>query len=410
MALLLVLLSAGCGGGAADAETTTEARTTAPGAAKSRNSNSFTKVAIEETTIPAKIIEPSNTPLPSGVSSLGEGGEGYSFEQFFAAAPEELYFRQDTYDDDGNYTATIVRRSLDSSDTTSEFYMSDSIYFSGITSENIFITEYSNIYMISRKTKTKTLLEEDICGIAFYNPANQTLYYGEDVYDDQENWQRVLVRAKNLATGKVTDLYPSEYGYAAFFGFAGKYVYCYINYADIVLMIDESLKAEELAFVEDSFGHDFSRFSLENFEPWYAPYAFRMRPKYVAFQGQLYFLERAGNWTYNFYRMKPDGSGKKLLRKDTHLRSLCATNGKLYGLAEYILDEPEDYKDTECVLHELDAEGKPLSSLHRESFGMNGGHIAYAVGDLLVLGVQGWESNIQYYSGIYDTRTGKFYS
>lgn len=82
----------------------------------------------------------------------------------------------------------------------------------------------------------------------------------------------------------------------------------------------------------------------------------------AAWDEWYYYVEwEEGHDELSLYRMKKDGSGKELLRKDTNIYQLLCVGDRMFALAEYMRDD--DIGETADVkLHELGADGKALWS------------------------------------------------
>ena len=76
----------------------------------------------------------------------------------------------------------------------------------------------------------------------------------------------------------------------------------------------------------------------------------------------VYYVEYDRKSSNDLYRVKTDGSGKKKLRAKTHIYSLLTVGNKLYALASYDTGNTEGMSTDRVELHQLDADGKPVST------------------------------------------------
>jgi len=446
--ILALLPLAACGG---TPEPEPEESTTAATTEAAINNEPLT-IITQPTTEPAYTpppeIVPANTSLPKNMPPLGEGGKGYSHEQFFAATPDGFYTTEMLWTGEPGYSEIMYKTLLRNMKNPEKAELIDekSISFCGITSDNLFVTRYDsendsiNAYMISRKTNEWFLLEKHICGGAIYNPYNQTLFYAKNLYGDEASARKIAICAKDLVTGIAADLYIDDAGesYGALFSLVDEGVRCglYYSYEEHeAIVITNQLKVERIipawkaapgTIIEKYSDHLVSKRTEGGGRCIYVINGSKESPlsdSYIncchIFNDHLYYIvdggynESTGTYIHHLYRIRLDGSDKKLLRKSTHLTDFFSANGKLFGFATYELNEAEREASeywAEIFLHELDTEGKPLSSVAVDKiYSESWGHYAYPVGDVIIIGQLGWESTSLYYRGFYDTRTNKFY-
>jgi hypothetical protein len=282
------------------------------------------------------------------------------------------------------------------------------------------------------QTGEKVLLEESVYGIACYNPKYQTLFYAKDVSSSSSEHRIMQIVAKNLKTGKVTEVYTDTLvGWYALFFFADNKFYCQIHrmFDDDRIKpfeISEDLKpGAELEPVPEiklagnlilKSGENSTKRALYALDGKKETLLSESVDSYSICNGYLYYINSGYNRETDtrfseLFRVKLDGSEQKLLRKDTHLTNIFTAANTLYGLADY--DDAYPHPDEfETILHALDADGKPTASLHKmpRSQGDDGGVAADVVGDLIFLSIGGFESSALYYAGMYDARTKKFYA
>lgn len=402
----------------------------------------------EQTRPPESV--PKNSALPKDLPPLGLSGEGYRFEQFFAAAPDAFYVLEEEYQDvqDGEGTShikirtNIIRHSNPASDP-SVSYRGRSIYFSGITSTCIFITEYGNdggygnVYLLSRETGAKYLVAEDVCGIALYNPANRTLFYAQNPYPPRSDRYRITIWAKNLSTGKVTKIFTDrDYDSRSALLYFDEGLVRFGLYETFeegqVFSLSDQLKLTKVISPQNAkrgtiikkISDDLVVKKTDNSACIFVINGTKQTlltdaNRYAVCNEFLYYIqdtrdEASDRNSKNLYRIRLDGSEKKLLRTGTHLTDLFSADGKLFGFASYSvpgLEPDSEYLPKDLTLHWLSFDGKPYSSivicekLYQDSFGYR----AYPTKGVIFISERGFESVKEYYRGYYDTRMGKFY-
>jgi len=134
-------------------------------------------------------------------------------------------------------------------------------------------------------------------------------------------------------------------------------------------------------------------------------------PTRAAHGGWIYFTQWEGaSWETprNFYRMKPDGTGKELLRAGTHISTIYAINDKLLAVASYPKEASDGYVYDEIMLHELGADGKPLWNKACGSEGENNGIRFFPLGNMIVAGEIYYGDYVrEHFVLLYDPATGQ---
>ena len=122
----------------------------------------------------------------------------------------------------------------------------------------------------------------------------------------------------------------------------------------------------------------------------------------------VYYAEGDYSRERNLYRMKPDGTGKELLRAGTHIYQLMSVKDKLFCLAytPYTAEDGTMHDGEEVGFYSLDDKGKLLKVIDNGYDGEWGWSSWERLGDFIMFvrfGVNGSETGLQ---SIYDPATG----
>jgi len=288
--------------------------------------------------------------------------EGYSFGSYYAVTPEHFYFIElrfiGTREDGNLWGHHLWRTPWNDITKKTEIPLpkdSDGLVGSpgicGITSKWLFVSmergelRDNKLYRISRETG-KTEFMSDCYGLPWYNAGSDSLLMLQCNNDSEhkcgiQDRCTYHLEALNVATGELSVLYD------------GKSIDP-IGYSDNWLTLDDGTIS--LTGSKKHIRIDAANRVREEPDPDHG----RM---YTSTQaecyGLLYSVEAKEDDVKNLYRMKLDGTGKKLLRAKTNVEQLLEVNGKLYALAKY-LQPQTDPSNYDVMLHELDIDGKPL--------------------------------------------------
>jgi len=347
--IALLCATAGCGVLRPGETTTTESIT--------ETTNEIITTEEPITTKPERVLIdfPQTKPMP----------EGYSWASFYATTPTHFYAVVSWKD--SNWEGKLIRLPLSNISQQKEISLPEEHEgkvlsrpkICGVTPEWVFVclaVEQPSswggwvVYRVLHETGKYEFVAE--ChSVAWYNAGSDSLLL------PQSRGAERYLEALNLATGERSLIYEAEDFFFdeisdVWFNLEDGTITLYdcnlhIDAAnqvkeDTKLNINASSRHKPKTEVEESLE---KKREIVTYAPW---------------NSWLYYVEQE-KWEApkNLYRMKPDGTGKELLRAGTRIKQLLSAGDKLFALAAYPRPD-NDFGIDDVMLHELSADGKPF--------------------------------------------------
>jgi len=328
----------------------------------------------------------------AGAEALGVYGEGYDFHVYYAKTPEYFYAfttrdggpadRASVLEriklDDFNQRETIPIQFPEKYDRHEILGLGYRSVISGITSKWLFVSisvEFNNsltdtqlpeylLYKISHDGKEQELLGASGWHGAMLNPAGNSLCYMNQMEDKTtiESYDLLTNEKKIIfdepSTGDFHRWSRTEDGNAALLTIGE-----FSAVGTCVVIDDENnaikTEAEDLKLMEEfpysktpaneterQLSHNENVFTFSSHDQW------------------VYYVEyEQASHSQHLYRVKADGSDKKKLRTKTHIDFLLTIGNKLYALARYETGDTGGMAEDRVELHQLDGDGKAISTV-----------------------------------------------
>jgi len=344
--------------------------------------------ATTETTAETIMESTAETTVPTATVSA----EAYSFATFYAVTPTHIY-TMETWKPSSTWWGKLVCAPLNDISKKMEIPLPKEHKgrtlcrprICGITPEWIFVNmenPFGNVvYRVSLETGKAEFMSECF-GLAWYNAGSDSLLLAQEgrleALDASTGERSVIYENKDFGVDLVSDIwYALEDG-------------------TLVLECDGYLRIDATNQVQKE---------PEELD-WDVLFPARQSDLHVDCYGWQYYVEY-GDDSNNLYRVKPDGTGKELLRAKTHAYQLLAMSGKLFALAEYPRED-SGFSMADIMLHELGVDGKPLWSKKCGTSSENSGIGMFRLGGFIMVyeGIAGGGHG-EHFIAIYDPVTGK---
>jgi len=394
VAVLLILGLAGCAGCGEDV--------TQP--------EPSTAQTTEQTTVPAPPVT-----LP----------EGYDFASYYATTPTHFYavVAKPLW---GQRNYSLHKASLESigeqepidlpteHEGRTEYY---TIRICGVSPQGLYVycwdgdwkNYYGAVYCVPHDSGPAELLlaGEDIQSPWYNAGGNSLLYYRSGEHPKME--ALLLDSGERLVVFEEEDLGSGSYDSDIWYNLADGSVAMEVDFGEYDLLhFDARNQAQPKALKDDRFisTRDFTTLAyLTNDEISHA-WTSTAADDCTSCGDWLYFVEGS-----HFYRMKPGGTEKTLLREYTHIRQLASVGDALLALAEYDQGITDSMPVSDVMLHLLNTEGKVLETIVREKESDNNNILMTYLADMILLSNFAYGgSHSRHFLALYDPATGIVFS